>query len=369
MAVTLTSTTQSEEEMSAALTDPRYGLEIETPESPEPGEKKPDETPDTPPAEGKTEAAPEAVVPTQEEETEEEKQERLSDEERRQPLPRGVQRKIDRLTRQRGEEKGRREALEARAADLEAKLAAAVKPPDPAPAPAPVPPVAEVKPAAPEPKPKPKVEDFPDSYEDYVEALVDWKADQKVAAVVAEADKKIAGLETKLAEARTVEQKQEVENDIWAAKIDQAKAKIPTFEADMNSEEAKSMQVPPIVQSAIAESDLGPQVGHYLLKHPDDAKRIFEAVTLKSDASQVDIRKAFRKVGFEIGRIEDLLNTDAPPTPTPEKPKPVQQPPVSKAPPPITPVGTRSASSASAEPPANPTDYLRWREEQLRKRA
>ena len=382
MAVTLTSTTQSVEEMQDALTNPRYGLEIETPGtdtndiSPEPAaEVEAESKPDEPAVEGKTDTASEPVKPKSPQD-EDEPEDEITEEERQKPLPRGVQRKLDRLTRQKWTERTKREALEAQLAELKTKLDAKPEPkPEPVAEPTPEPVAPPVAPPVPE-KPRPKPEDFPDSYEDFVEALADWKFEKNRTAVLAEADAKIQALEQKLVQADTHKEQQAIANEVWATKVEKAKAKHQDFDTVMSptDEVTAKLQVSGPMQSAILDDDDGPEIGYYLRTHPEECERIFAATNLNAKSTPQEVQRALMAVGREFGKIkETFAATPAPAVPVPvappvapapvaepEKPQPTP-PPVSKAPTPIRPVGTRSVTSTTSDPPSDFKDYEAWR--------
>ncbi len=356
---TLVSTTASDEELQAALSDARYGLTVDAPVPPADPAVPPSEPAGDKPVESKTVAGQEPAKPTQEEEEE------PNEEERKVTLPRGVQRKIEKLVRQKGEEKGKRELLETRVADLERQLAAKPEPVK-APEPEPVVPVVEFKPEpVPEPIPEPKEEDFQD-YREFVKAMAKWVSAGEVAAAVAASKAEIAGLKQQLAEADTAKEQKVIADEIWQAKLEKARAAIPDFDKVMDDEAGK-MNLSSVMGSALADADNGMEIAYYLRTNPEECKRIFEATNTTAKSTPADVRKALTTIGREFAKIEDKIAANAKPvdpappaadpnppaadppaapTPTPEPPKPV---PVSNAPAPIKPLGTKSAQTVQAD--------------------
>lgn len=167
--------------------------------------------------------------------------------------------------------------------------------------------------AQPEPA-KPTPEKFGD-YAEYVEALTEWKAEQKIRQTLGARDAEMAeraAQQAKAARAQTFEQR-----------AIEARTAMPDFDSVVGS---ATTPVAPHVMEAILDSDVGPQIAYHLAKNPADAERL----------SAMPERAALR----EIGRIEASLARPAAPAPAPAAPK------VTNAPPP-----TRPASSGSARVP------------------
>lgn len=125
---------------------------------------------------------------------------------------------------------------------------------------------------------KPEAGDFK-SYEEYVEALTDWKVEQK--------DAERAKKET--------ERKQAEENkarkSAWDKKIEAARDKHDDYDDVM--EESGSTPISRAMHNAIAESEIGPELGYYLAKNPDEAARIAKLNPYQT--------------AKEMGKIEDQL--------------------------------------------------------------
>lgn len=154
----------------------------------------------------------------------------------------------------------------------------------------------EPEPVVPEPDGKPKQDDYKE-WADYVEALSDWKVDQKF-------------------RAREIQQAEESAKQAWRRKVEETRAEFPDYDEVMAS--GGDIVLPNAVLAAIQESDIGPKLAHHLAANPDVA----EALSKLSITSQVK----------QIGKIEASLSKAA--TPVAEKPA-VQ---ISKAPQPVTPI-------------------------------
>lgn len=203
--------------------------------------------------------------------------------------------------------------------------------------------VASAPPPEPPPK-KPEAKDF-DSYDEYVEALTDFKAKAIVTEQLTEREKK--------AEASTAETKRQT---TWGERIAAAKASIPDFDATLRG---STTVVHQHVTDELMESERGAELLLYLAKHPEVAEKL-NAMKPTSAAR-------------ELGRIEATLPTVAaePPsieTEVPDKEKPTEIPPASAArtttaPPPVKPPGSgRSTTPKLADLPMD--DYVETRKKQ-----
>lgn len=103
------------------------------------------------------------------------------------------------------------------------------------------------------------------------------------------------------------------------------------------------------VQEVILESDIGPELMYELAKDKDEYARICKLTPLAA--------------ARELGKIEARLSKSAETKQTSQASKP-------KAPPPLTPVGSKSSGSKkSFDPNWSQSEYERWREAQDAKRA
>ena len=241
---------------------------------------QPTEAAQEPQAEAPAEAPAEGEA-AQEQEQQGESEDKARDEKGR---FKGVQARIDELTRARHE--AEREAAYWRGV--------AAKPEAKAPA----------EPAAQE---RPTPDKF-EKYDDYVEALAEWKAEAKVA----EAVQKL--------ESKATQSKQAAEQDTraktWADRTAAFSKAQPDFTEVMSTAD---VQVAGHVMDALLESEKGPELAYHLAKNPDEAARI----------SQLPQNRAL----VELGKLEASLQT-----------KPVLKS-VTKTPAPISPVGSGRATT------------------------
>lgn len=337
-----TSTTDTPEQVRAAMEAHGYSPEPESPggAAVEGAPKQPPESPEAaePAEEGKSAAAPGAA---------EEIQEPEEPEEPGTGKPKGkggFQKRIDKLTREKREAEAKADRLER---DLAEKTAA--KPAEPA---EPGKPAAEPEVKPPEAKPKPKLEDF-ETYEDFVEALTDWKSDQKLDALRSElkAEK----------EAQAAAAARQPLIDAWAEKLDAARERHPDYDEVTGTAEAEKLELTPAMHQAIFESELGPDICYQLGKNPEEFRRIAGLAPVAS------IR--------EIGRIEAAIEAESgnrpekKPAKTPDTKSPETKPAKPAAlPAPITPV--KGAAAAEKDPRTMTTEeYFAWEQSRKKSRA
>lgn len=179
---------------------------------------------------------------------------------------------------------------------------------------------------APQQEGKPNPEQYED-YESYLDALSDWKVDQKLRAHTEQAQVERQQYEQQR-QAQDFEGRKE-------AKMSEGIEKYDDF-VDVVIENP-TLRITPVMAEAIVESDIGHDVAYYLGTHPDEAARI----AALSPVAQIR----------EVARLEGKVT--APPEPT-------------KAPPPITPSGSRA--SVDKDPDKMSTDeWLAWRRKQLKR--
>lgn len=145
--------------------------------------------------------------------------------------------------------------------------------------------------------------------EEYIEAVAEWKADQR-----------LAKREQEQAEARSKAEREQLVKG-WQAAQQRARAEIDDYDDVIKGSD---VQLPGHLHQAILESDVGPHLAYYFAKHPDEAKRYVG----------MSPTKALR----ELGRLEDRLSEGADDEHPAAKPSPKTEVEKSKAPPPITPV-------------------------------
>lgn len=203
----------------------------------------------------------------------------------------GVGKRINELTREKYEAIRRAEAAERRAQELEAKSQPQAK---------------EGAPRA-QGDGKPKIEDFDFDHEAYVEALTDWRFNQK-----------LAERETSANEQQKQAQEQE--------RAQQFHERLSAFQAANPGKWEAATQAPvnftPPMLEVIASSDIGPQIAVYLTENLDRADEISRMTPYAAAAA--------------LGRLEAAM---APPKASAPPPKPTS---VTKAPPPPSTVGGSS---------------------------
>lgn len=190
--------------------------------------------------------------------------------------------------------------------------------------------------------PKPKVENF-DDYGAFVEALTDWKSDEKAAKV----------REDVRAE-RIAERGNEQAKSVFEKSATEARKTITDFDEVMAG--AKSVRISDGVAAALRESGRQAELCYQLVKDPSIADRL-------SNLSPA-------KAAMELARMEAALEpVSAEPDPE-EKPdvpaKPVVQTPVRKttsAPAPIKPLGKGGSTTVPLEK-LGMDDYVKRRAEQ-----
>lgn len=232
-------------------------------------------------------------------------------EEKHEPLPKGVQKRIDRAVRDKYEAQARTKMLEERLAAIEARQQQPQR-------------QNERQTDAGEP-----TIDKYDNFDQYVAARSRWEAKQIVETTLAEREKHQAAERETAARQTTVEQ--------WNQRVSKATAEMPDFEEVLASSEVPMTDA---MQHAIMESERGPQLAYFLANNPDEATKI----------ARMTPSGAFRTLGM----IEERLSK-----PTERKP--------TAAPAPLTPIGTtakvtKDPSSMSQE------EFEKWRKSFIAKR-
>lgn len=175
---------------------------------------------------------------------------------------------------------------------------------------------------------EPKPENF-QTYEDYIEAVTDWKVEQKL-------DTKLRGLQEQSQERK--QQTAIAEHEARIAKnLNKAATKYDDFHEVVSNPDL-TVTIP--MRDAIGDSEIGGEIAYYLGTHTDEAATI-------ANMSPVQQIKA-------IDRLESKLKA---PAPAPE----IQ--PVSQAPKPIEPVRGVKTGSVKLET-ADMDEYLKMRKQQ-----
>lgn len=173
---------------------------------------------------------------------------------------------------------------------------------------------------------KPKVDDF-DSIEEYTEALTDWKISQK----------------QKEFERKEIETKAKAE---FKNQFDSFQSKVAEFsktQDDFNEviEDVDDIPLSVGLQESILTSDVGPQVMYELAKNREELERINRLSPIAQ--------------AREIGKIEARLSG---------KPSDKKEAKVSKAPAPVSPVGTKGSLKTTKSPDEMTfQEYKKWREQ------
>jgi len=175
----------------------------------------------------------------------------------------------------------------------------------------------------------PKLENF-DSYDDFIDAKINYQA-----AKIAE-QKFIEVDEQKRLERD--KQSNEVTARQWSSNVEKARDKYDDFDEVVNND---SVPVSFAMSRAIIQSDIGTDIAYYLGKNPQEAIRI----------SNLDPFASAR----EIGRIEAKLVS----APTPKKP--------SSAPDPITPIGNNEKANRDPEK-MSITEWMAHRKAEVKKK-
>jgi hypothetical protein len=195
---------------------------------------------------------------------------------------------------------------------------------------------AEAAAAPPKEAPKKPTPDQFDDYGAYVEALTEFKADEKVNTALDAREK-----------AATEKQQAQTRVTTWNERVIEARKSIPDYDTVMAASE---VPIAEHVLDELRDSELGPQLAYHLDKNPDVAEKL----------NTMNPRQAAR----EIGRLEAKLSSTVTASPDPKVDAP-QEPPAPKvkttnAPPPVKPVG-QGRSTAVDLSKASMDDYVKQR--------
>ena len=178
---------------------------------------------------------------------------------------------------------------------------------------------------------KPKADNF-DSHEEFVEALTDWKLEQKIK----------AQKETERVERAKTEQQSQIQKH-----LDRVKSFADVHD-DFHDliEELDDVPMSMAVQEVILNSDNGPELMYELAKNRKEYERICSLPAIQA--------------ARELGKFESKIAKSS--ESTNEKP-------TTKAPPPISPLKAKSSSSVKKtifDPNLSQAEYERLRREQMR---
>ena len=232
----------------------------------------------------------EAIVPVESQTSESEaKEEPKSTEEQK---PNKLEKRFSDITKQREQARQEAERERSRASELEARLKELES---------------QLKPKQVEDG-KPKPEQYSDAFE-FNEALTEWKINERIQQIAKEAEQ--AKLqEQKLNQAKTFTEREQA-----------VRAELPDYD-DMIA--SSDVMISDQVKEAILESDLGPRIIYHLAENPEIAEKI----------NKLSLVNALKEVGKIEARFEKAPESKA-------EAKAVE---VSKAPRPISPLKSMSAS-------------------------
>lgn len=321
MTISIQSTTDSKEAVTAALGDLAASKPVEETKSEAPANEDKSDVSDQP-EKVDSESDDSQAEPSDEEDTEAEELEAKSEDENQDSKPKkkgGFKKRIDRLNKrlsaiEQEKEYWRLEVLRTQQGTVQKNEATAQK-------------------ATPETSNKPKVDDF-STHDEYVEALTDWKLDQKLAS-----EKQRQREDALQTEAKTkLDKHSERVNRFAKAHVDW----------DEVIEGVANTQLSLTVQESIIDSEQGPELMYELAKNPKELARICSLSPIAA--------------AREIGKIEARFSKPSEPSELKIKPK---------APAPITPVRTRGASTVKSiyDESLSQREYEKIRAEELKQRA
>jgi phage-related minor tail protein len=234
----------------------------------------------------------------------------------------GFQRRMDKLTRQSAEQRAQIEALEKRLAEAKQPAATTQEPEQP-----------------PVPAKRPIVDEY-NTYEEYVEALTDYKVTQREQAQREQAERKAAEAEL------------ETKRTTYANRLEAAKQRYADFDEAMA--DAADLKITRVMQEAMYESEVGPDLAYFWANNPNEVERIAKLSPLQ----------AAREIGKLELRLAPKESAKAPVSA--REPQPKRQ--TSKAPEPITPIA--GGQTVSEKNPDDMTfeEYKVWRMSQKTKR-
>lgn len=317
MAISIDSTSDSPEAVTAALGDLAQGKTIEAKSEEKLAEASPKEgEPEVDPETEELTEADESSADEEEAETEELEAKKNETQEAKPKKKGGFQKRIDKLNTK----------LSAIEQEREYWKQEALKKPSEK--------TDTTTQAKPDLSKRPKTNDYA-SHDEYVEALTDWKLDQKL----------------------TAEKQRQAEDAIKneaQSRIGKHSERVNVFKEAHDDfedviENVAKIPISLTVQEAIIESDLGPELMYELAKDPKEFKRICEMKPIQA--------------AKEIGKLESRLSKPA--SETPEKK-------TTKAPPPVTPVrsrGTAIVKDIYRAEEMTQAEWNRMRDEQERSRS
>ena len=196
------------------------------------------------------------------------------------PIPKGVQKRIDRAVRQKYEAEARAKMLEERLSAVEARQH--------------IPPTTRQADSS-----EPTIDQF-DNFDAYVAAKAKWIAADTIRQTLSEREKQQQAAYEAAERTKTA--------DSWTKRIAAATVEMPDFEDVLASSD---VPMTPPMQQAIMESDVGPKLAYYLANHPDEA----------TDIASMSPIGAIRA----LGRLEERLATAKSVVKTTNTPAPISK--------------------------------------------
>lgn len=166
-------------------------------------------------------------------------------------------------------------------------------------------------------KPVPEAKDYTD-FDDYTDAVADWKADKKLAE--REASDRKAKEEAQAGEVMKA----------WNTRIESAKERYPDFHEIVTS---AATEYQPVIRKILIESDFGPDVLYHLSNDDKDAAKF----------SKMNVDQQIKFIGRLEGRFETDLEIEKDEAEEPKKLEIVK--PKPKAPEPTKPIRASAATS------------------------
>lgn len=314
--ITVASTTDTQEAVQqAAGLEPEAGQQDAVAEESHNQSENPNQDEDTVEDGGATSAS------RAESETAEEEANLQSKADKPQPNRKGrVQKRIDTLTRRLYEQQEELDALRDRVSKPQTDSSAQQRP------------RSDAK--------KPAIGDFP-SYEQYIEALADWRAGQRF---------------QEQRQAELVQAEQERTREVFETYNDAAQAARVKYEDFEEVVGRKDLKIPQAAQAAVIEAGpLGPDIAYYLGKHPELCYELAEMSPMRAVATIGQIEAQLQKPGARSQKSEER-----------QQPVPRSRT-ITSAPAPISPVTGSSRKTMTPMDELPYRDYKRLRDQEERR--
>lgn len=214
---------------------------------------------------------------------------------------------------------------------------------------------------------KPKAEDFP-TYEDFIEALTDWKAEQKIAPLRQDLPQAI---EQRMAVERGAAIAQQVQQQMLAAQtrvVTKGAEVHPDFNQVMTQAEQQGIRWAPLVTDVILNHPIGPSVAYELAQNLQESARLSALSQVNPMVASIELGRFIAGVEAKHAAAYGAGSVAPAPIMAQPEPAPVATLPPSGAPPPIQPVAAAPTRSTVPLDQMDFKSYDRVRAEQERKR-